>query len=421
MHARELIEKLQNGSFDNSIISLYPSSEINERKERLIALVEGFIEQYGDREVELFSSPGRTELSGNHTDHNNGFVLAATLDIDIIAVASKIDEKKVYLKSGDYREEIIDLSNPSPDSVRRGSSEAIICGIADYFEKHSLACGGFVAYTASEVPTGSGLSSSAAFEVLCAKIMSCFYNNDKIEAIELAKASKYAENLFFGKPCGLMDQAVCAIGSCVMIDFESTSTPIWKKIDFSLTETEYSLCIVNTGGSHSDLTEDYASITDEMRSISRLLGKPNLRYCNEEDFIKRISYIRTLVGDRACMRVLHYFGENKRVTEQVKAIEDSDYTKFFELVNASGNSSFKYLQNAFTVKNVQEQGIPLALMICERHAVASRVHGGGFAGTVQAYVENDRLENFKTEIEAIFGEGSCGVYSIRPLGVVKIS
>ena len=329
----------------------------------------------------IFSAPGRTELSGNHTDHNNGLVLASAVDIDIIAIAAKTNNNVVRLKSIGYREEAIDISSPSPEKVRKASSEALVAGIADYFRKQGFEANGFTAYTVSEVATGSGLSSSAAFETLCAKIFSYFYNDNRVSPIELAKAGKYAENLFFGKPCGLMDQAVCSVGGCVYVDFKNSSEPIIEKLRFDIKSKGYSLCIINTGGSHSDLTEDYASVTNEMRSVSLLMGKPNLRCCEESDFLNRISYIRTLVGDRACMRAMHYFSENRRVDEQKEAIKNGDFDRFFELVTESGNSSFKYLQNAYTVKNVKEQCIPLALAISERFARACRLHGGGFAGT----------------------------------------
>ena len=421
MRASELIEKLKNGSFDNSIISLYEGKDLAERRERILSVATEFLSFYGDLDVHIFSSPGRTELSGNHTDHNNGLVLASAVDIDIIAIAAKTNDNTVRLKSNGYREEVIDISSPSPEKVRKSSSEAIVAGLVDYFRKQGFSANGFCAYSISEVATGSGLSSSAAFEMLCAKIFSCFYNENKIPPIELAKAGKYSENLFFGKPCGLMDQAVCAIGGCVYIDFENASEPSVQRLDFDVKSKGYSLCIVNTGGSHSDLTEDYASVTSEMRSVSLLMGKPNLRCCEESDFLKRISYIRTLVGDRACMRAMHYFAENRRVLKQKTAIENRDYDGFFALVNESGNSSFKYLQNAYTVKNVKEQGIPLALAIAERYAIASRLHGGGFAGTIQAYVENDKIEAFTTEIEAIFGVGCISVLSIRKYGPVIIT
>ncbi len=420
MRASELITKINEGAFDSVITKLYPNKDVIDRRERIIKAANGFMELYGDMDVTLFSVPGRTELSGNHTDHNNGRVLAASVDIDIIAIAAKLDEKVVKIKSVGYREDTIDISNPSPDKVRKGSSSAIIAGIADYFNKNGYNIGGFAAYSASDVMTGSGLSSSAAFEVICGAIFAEFYNHGKISAMELAKAGKYAENEFFGKPCGLMDQAACASGGCLWMDFENGSDPKTEQIDFDIKKHGYSLCIVNTGGNHADLTDDYASVPAEMRSIAALMGKLALRSCDEEDFMGRISYMRSIVGDRAIMRALHFFAENKRVDAQKEALKNDDFDKYLSLVTASGNSSFKFLQNVYTNKNVEEQGISLALAVTERFGEVCRVHGGGFAGTIQAYIPESKVSDYKKAIESIFGENACQVYTIRPYGAAVV-
>ncbi|MBO5869732.1 MAG: galactokinase [Clostridia bacterium] len=421
MQVSQLIERINNGYWDSTIKSLYPQKCVQNRKERILKLANEFIELYGDKDVCLFSVPGRTELSGNHTDHNNGRVLAASVDIDILSIASKSNDKAVRIKSVGYREDVVDISSPSPDNVRKGSSSALIAGIADYFDKNGYISGGFYACTTSEVMTGSGLSSSAAFEVMCARIMSEFYNNGKVSAIELAKAGKYAENEFFGKPCGLMDQAACASGGCLWMDFEDGVNPITEKIDFDISKYGYCLCIVNTGGNHADLTDDYASVPAEMHSIATLMGKNVLRSCDEDDFMGRICYMRSLVGDRAIMRAMHYFAENKRVDKQKEALKSGDIDGYLELVKQSGDSSFKFLQNVYTNHNVSEQGISLALAITERFGAVCRVHGGGFAGTIQAYVKTDDVESYKKTIEAVFGEGSCNVYTIRPYGAAAVT
>ncbi len=421
MRVNELIASLNNGNYDKVIKKLYPNKDISDRKERISKLANDFSELYGDLEVELFSVPGRTELSGNHTDHNNGRVLAASVDIDIIAIAAKVEGDTVRIKSVGYREDTVDIKDPTPDSVRKGSSSAIISGIADYFKKHGYSSGGFYAYTTSDVMTGSGLSSSAAFEVMCARIFSEFYNEGKITAMELAKAGKYAENEFFGKPCGLMDQAACASGGCLWMDFENNTDPKTEKVDFDLSKYGYSLCIVNTGGNHADLTEDYAAVPSEMRSIAALMGKTVLRCCDETDFMGRISYLRTLVGDRAIMRAMHYFAENKRVDAQKDALINGKIDDYLKLVTDSGNSSFKFLQNVFTTHNVQEQGISLALAITERFGAVCRVHGGGFAGTIQAYIPTEKVTDYKNAIECVFGENACNVYTIRPYGAAVIT
>ena len=421
MQASQFIQAIKNGSYDKSIKALYPNKDINEKKDRIIKLANDFTELYGDLDATFFSVPGRTELTGNHTDHNNGRVLAASVDIDIIAIAAKVEGETVRIKSVGYREDSVDISSPTPETVRKGSSSAIIAGIADYFKKQGYGYGGFYAHTTSDVMTGSGLSSSAAFEVMCARIFSEFYNNGEISAMELAKAGKYAENEFFGKPCGLMDQAACAHGGCLWMDFENNQNPKTEKIDFDLSKYGYSLCIVNTGGNHADLTDDYAAVPAEMKSVAALMGKPLLRACDEEDFISRISYMRSIVGDRAVMRAMHYFAENKRVDVQKKALIDGDIDEYLAQVTLSGNSSFKFLQNVYTNKNVSEQGISLALAITERFGATCRVHGGGFAGTVQAYIKNERVDEYKKAIEAIFGENSCQVYTIRPYGAASVT
>lgn len=420
MQASKLIQSIKNGNYDSVIKKLYPNKDISDRRNRLVALAENFLALYGDLDAILFSVPGRTELSGNHTDHNNGRVLAASVDIDIVSVAAKTNDSVVKIKSEGYREDTVDITDPSPEKVRKGSSSAIIAGIADYLNKHGYASGGFCAYTTSDVMTGSGLSSSAAFEVMCARIFSEFYNNGKISSMELAKAGKYSENEYFGKPCGLMDQAACASGGCLWMDFENNTDPITEKIEFDIAKYGYSLCIVNTGGNHADLTDDYASVPAEMHQIAALMGKPTLRFCDEEDFMGRISYMRSIVGDRAIMRAMHFFAENKRVDIQKEALKNGDLDTYLQLVSASGNSSFKFLQNVYTNKNVSEQGISLALAITERFGSVCRVHGGGFAGTVQAYVKTENVPAYRKAIESVFGEGACNVYTIRPYGASAV-
>lgn len=421
MLVSQLIEKLQNGNFDNVIAKLYPNKDVKERASRIIALAEQFKELYGEKEVTLFSVPGRTELSGNHTDHNNGCVLAGSVDIDIISIAAKNELPVVHIKSAGYREDTIDISAPNADTVRKGSSAALISGIADYFLKNGKKVGGFYSCSTSDVMTGSGLSSSAAFEVICALIFSVFYNDNSMSAMELAKAGKYAENVFFGKPCGLMDQAACATGGCIWIDFENGNEPNTEKIEFDIDKHGFALCVVNTGGNHADLTDDYASVPEEMRSVASLMGKQTLRECDEADFMGRISYMRSIVGDRAIMRAIHFFAENKRVNAQKAALKNESFEEYLSLVRASGSSSFKFLQNVYTNKNISEQGISLALAITEGMGYTCRVHGGGFAGTIQAYIPKNEVPEYKKAIENVFGENSCQVYTIRPYGAAVVT
>ncbi len=420
MLVSRIAEAASEGSFDSVLQSLYPNSDVRSKRRRLAHLAQNFMELYGDLEAEVFSVPGRTELLGNHTDHNNGCVLAAGVDIDIIAVAAPTGEPVVRMKSEGYREDVVCLEQLTPSQVRKGSSGSIIAGIADYFEKNGLNIGGFAAYTTSDVLTGSGLSSSAAFEVMCAQIFSWFFNGGSVSKMTLAKAGKYAENVFFGKPCGLMDQAACAHGGCLYIDFSNPENIVTKKLCLDLNHFGYRLCIVNTGGNHADLTEDYASVPSEMHSVAALMGKHTLSECDESDFVSRISYLRTLVGDRAILRAMHFFAENSRVKKQKEALEQGDFDSFLSLVEASGDSSFKYLQNVYTNQNPSQQGISLALCITRRFGAVCRVHGGGFAGTIQAYVKNENLNDYVKTIESVFGDGSCHVLTVRAHGACVV-
>ncbi len=420
MQITKFIEKLNNGNFDKVIAELYPNKPLENRKARILDLANKFLADFGDLDASLFSAPGRTELSGNHTDHNNGCALAGSLDIDVIAFAAKTDDNTVHVKSAGFRDSIVDISNPTPAQERQGSSSSTIAGLAAYFRDHGYKAGGFVAHSTSDVLTGSGLSSSAAFEILCASIFSEFYNDNSIPAMELAKAGKYAENVYFGKPCGLLDQAASASGGCVWLDFENEAETKAEKMDFDISKYGYNLCIVNTGGSHADLTDDYAAVPAEMHSVAQLMGKQRLRQCDESDFVSRISYMRSILGDRAILRAIHFFAENKRVEAQKNALKNNDIDTFLKLVTESGNSSYKFLQNVYASSNPSEQGISLALAITEGFGAVCRVHGGGFAGTIQAYVKSDRVADYKATIEAVFGEDSCLVCSIRPYGAAII-
>lgn len=420
MRAAQIKDRIYTGKFDNTLKLLYGEERLSDQRKRYIHLIDNFISLYGDHEVGLFSVPGRSEISGNHTDHNNGKVLAASVDIDIVAVAAKTNERVIRIKSEGYREDIVDIRFLDPSNVRKNSSSAIIAGICDGFKKRGYAYGGFSACTTSDVLSGSGLSSSAAFEVMCGNILSHLYNDGKIPVMELAKVGKYAENVFFGKPCGLLDQAACAHGGFLYMDFQNNDAPVKEKLTFNLSEYGYSLCIVNTGGNHADLTDDYASVPKEMKACASLMGKTVLREVREEDFLEKISYLRGIVGDRAILRALHFFKENERVEKQRQAIKDHDIDAFLALVTESGNSSFKFLQNVYTNKNVGEQGLSLALAVSERFGVVCRVHGGGFAGTIQAYVPENKKNEYKKALEDIFGASACLFLKVRPYGAVRL-
>lgn len=418
MKASEFITKISNGAFDGVFTRLYPAEKLGYQKTRYSSLASSFLELYGDREIELFSVPGRTEVSGNHTDHNNGKVICASVDIDIISIATKTNDKNICVKSEGYRESVIDVTSVSTENVKPGSSSSLIAGVADWFVKNGHKCGGFCAFTQSDVIMGSGISSSAAFEVMIGNILNHFYNKGRISPVELAKAGKYAENEFFGKPCGLMDQAACAVGGLSYIDFADRTSPYVEKLNFDFASCGYILCLVNTGGSHAKLTDEYASLPAEMKLIASAYSKEVLRTVNRQTFFADIASLRKQYGDRAVLRAIHYFEENDRVEAQRVAIKSGDYDTFFANVTKSGNSSFKYLQNVFCVNNVTEQGLSLALALCDKVGVISRVHGGGFAGTVQAWLRPEQKEEFRSVLESVFGEGSCMFLGVRPYGAV---
>ncbi len=417
---------IKDGSLDGRLEALYGTDALGYQKERYLGAIAEFSRMYGaDREVSLFSVSGRSELSGNHTDHNHGCVIAASIDLDIIAVASPRDDMTVRVKSEGFPEDIVNIEEyTQPDTAKFGTSEAIIAGMCDAFVKNGYAVGGFDAYTVSNVLKGSGLSSSAAFEDMIGNILNHMYNSGAVDNVEISKYAQYAENLFFGKPCGLMDQVACAAGGIVTIDFEDPSAPVIEKLDVDMSAQGYNLCIVNTGGNHADLTDDYASVPRDMKSVAATFGAKVLRETDEGDVVASIPALREKVGDRAILRSLHFFEENKRVEVQRKALKEGDLDSFFAGVLASGRSSFCYLQNVYTDKNTREQGLSLALCLADIYLSgkrgAFRVHGGGFAGTIQAFVHKDDVDGFRELMDSAFGEGRCMALRIRSEGAVKI-
>ena len=433
----ELIADLEAGRLDATLEALNGEGGVSGQVQRCKTLVNTFAEMYGaDRQVALFTVSGRSELSGNHTDHNYGCVIAASITLDVLAVASPREDGVIRLKSEGFPEDVVDLNAyTAPHKERFGSSASLIAGVCDGFKKNGYAIGGFDAVTTSNVLTGSGLSSSAAFEDMIGTIESHLYNSGDVDNVTVAKIAQYAENVFFGKPCGLMDQVACAVGGIVAIDFEDPTAPVITPIPFDMTAAGYRLCIVNTGGNHADLTGDYASVPQEMKSVAAVFGEPVLRRVDEQAVRNAIPTLRERVGDRAILRALHFYGENQRVALQKEALLSACVThdaeavqsavkRFFECVLASGRSSFCYLQNVYTTANVSEQGLSLALCLCESvlggDTAAWRVHGGGFAGTVQAFVPENKVENFAAVMDAAFGRGACKVLAIRPVGAARI-
>ncbi len=426
MKSVQLKNEIKNGSLDQTLALLYGKENVKSARERYINAIDEFTSLYGeDRELNIFTVAGRSELSGNHTDHNRGCVVAASISLDIIAIASATDDGIVRVKSEGFPEDVVDINTYTcPIEAKFGTSESIIAGMCQGFKMNGHEIGGFVAYTTSSVLKGSGLSSSAAFEDMIGTIESHLYNNGDVDNVEIAKLAQYSENKFFGKPCGLMDQVACAYGGIVAIDFNDTKNPIITPVDFDFTGAGYNLCIVSTGGNHADLTDDYASVPAEMKAVAAYFGKEVLRDVEENDVIAAIPSLREKFGDRAIMRAFHFFNENKRVEAQKNALLSGDIGTFFENVKASGRSSFCYLQNVYTTKNVSEQGLSLALCLAEKiladKSAAWRVHGGGFAGTIQAFVRSENVSEFKALMDACFGEGACMVLNIRPVGAAKV-
>jgi len=425
MKATKLVKSIDDGVLNSFFKETYGKEEVENQKKRYTDATEQFISIYGDREVNVFSVPGRSEISGNHTDHNYGKVLAGSINLDIIAIASKTDDSVIRIKSKGFDEDVVDIeqyTSPREDNFFKSSS--LIAGMARAFRDNSFKVGGYVAYTTSNVFKGSGLSSSAAFEVMIGNILNHLYNKGKVDNVEIAKMAQFAENQFFGKPCGLMDQVACAVGGFVYIDFEYPKSPKINKIDFDLTKYGYSLCIVDTGGNHADLNDDYASVPREMKQVAKECGEEVLRRVDKDNFVSHIPSLREKTGDRAILRALHFFAENERVEKQQKALSENNLDLFFKYVLESGQSSFMYLQNVFTTKNIKEQGLSLALCltdnILKNEKAAFRVHGGGFAGTIQAFVPFKAVEGYKKQIDSIFGEGACHVLKIRNDGAIKV-
>lgn len=418
MNINELKLKIENGGYDNQFIMLYGETE--NAKARYLDAVTEFSNIYGDREnIRLFSAPGRTEIGGNHTDHQHGMVLAGSVNLDVIAVVSENQDGIVRIKSKGYPMDEIDTRELDKNEKEYGKSCALIRGVLAAFKSGGYEIGGFDAYTTSNVLKGSGLSSSAAFEVLVSNIVNGLYNNSKADAITVAKYSQFAEREYFGKPCGLLDQMASSVGGFTYADFNDPQNPIVEKIELDLSRSGHTLCVVDTGGNHANLTGDYADITLECKAVSQFLGVEFLRDASETEFYRNIAQIRQKCGDRAVLRAMHVFSENKRVITQKQALKREDFNTFFVTVKRSGESSYDLLQNVYSPSNPKEQALSLALSVTKQFLNgrgAYRVHGGGFAGTIQCYIPDAMFPQYKQMIEDIFGENSCVKLFIRPVG-----
>ncbi|MBR5753526.1 MAG: galactokinase [Clostridia bacterium] len=385
---------------------------------------EEFFRRFGEEgDVTLFSAPGRSEIGGNHTDHQRGKVLACALDLDVVAAARKTDDGIITVQSEGFEKDSVDLSVLEPVPEEEGTSTALVRGVAAALKEAGHEVGGFQAYTTSDVLPGSGMSSSAAFEVLLGTILSEFYNDGGISPVEVAKASQKAENRFFGKPSGLLDQMTCAVGGLVTIDFADPEAPAVRQLDVDFGAFGHRLCITDTKGSHADLTPEYAAVPEEMKRIAAHFGKEVLQEVGEAEVLSKLPELRELYGDRPVLRALHWYEENKRVDAEVAALEAGDFAAFLKEVKASGDSSYKYLQNVYSPRHPEAQAIPMALAVSDlvlNGRGASRVHGGGFAGTIQAFVPEDLVDDYKKAMDALFGEGACRVLGVRPTGGCKV-
>lgn len=384
---------------------------------RFSSLVDYHLTTFGNASPKLFSTAGRSELGGNHTDHNLGKVIAATINLDTIAAVSPRTDNKVILDSEGYPTVIVDLSDLDIVESEKNTTEALVRGIAFAFKQRGLAIGGWQANTTSRVLKGSGLSSSAAVEILCGTIFNHLFNEDRLSPVDLAIIGKYSENTYFGKPSGLMDQVACAYGGIVGIDFKDEKNPVITPIQYSFEDEHYHLVIVDTGGNHADLTNEYASVPKEMRDVGAFFGKQHLREIEPEEFTKQLSNLRLhLNNDRALLRALHFYHENARVDAMLTSLEKHDLASYFARVKASGESSFCFLQNLYPSFAPQDQGLSLAIAMTKDilgDDAVVRVHGGGFAGTIQAYIPQQSLERYTERMEAVFGKGKVTCIAIR--------
>ena len=403
---------------------LYGEEALEQQLKRYENAERAFAETFGvSVEPMIFSASGRTEIGGNHTDHNRGKVLAAAVGLDVIAYVIPTRENVITVQSEGFPRDDVKLDVLEPVEAELNSSAALIRGVAAGFAKEGLKIGGFEAYTTSNVLKGSGISSSAAFEVLIGTILSHLYNDGNVSAVKIAQIAQYAENRFFGKPSGLLDQMASSVGGFITIDFKDTANPVIESISYDFASSGYSLCVVDTKGNHADLTPEYAAIPQEMKAVAEYFGKKELRDIDKAQVMENAADIRAKLGDRAFLRAMHFFDENVRVEREATALKTGNINEFFKNVNESGNSSYKYLQNIYAPKNPSEQGLSVGLYAAENVLEgrgACRVHGGGFAGTIQAFVPNDKLDAFTDTMENLFGKGSCHKLYIRPCGGIKV-
>ena len=411
---------LATNELDEKIKLLICTDEVEEEKKRYLSLLDQAEALYGEGEYHIISAPGRTEIGGNHTDHQHGKVIAASVNIDSVALAKKSEDNIVKIKSLGFNIKPIDLSDLSVHQDEINTTESLIRGIAYRFQELGFKIGGIDALSQSKVLVGSGISSSASFEVLVAELFNQLYNDGQVDAIEIAKIAQYAENVYFGKPCGLLDQMAISCGGFTIMDFENPSAPIVEKHDFNFDKYGYHLVLTNTKGDHADLSDEYGKIPGEMKLVAKAMGHEVLRECDENEFYANFKHIReTVNNDRAMLRAIHLFNENHRVDLQAKAIKEEKIEDLLKLMKESGHSSYQYLQNVSCVIKPYSQSLGLALALSERCLKgegAFRVHGGGFEGTIQAVVPTHLLQEYLKTMQAVYGEDATFEMNIRSLG-----
>lgn len=414
---------LVSGEYNDKIKYLYScdDSKTEYYAQRYIDVIDGFEETFGKADdIALFSAPGRTEIGGNHTDHQHGCILAGSVNLDVISAARPNGTSTVRIQSKNYEMDVIELDDLEIHEEQFDKAIALIRGVLRKFVDLGYDVKGFDAYTTSNVLKGSGLSSSAAFEVLVGTIVNGLFANNEVNPVEIAKFGQFAENVYYNKPSGLLDQMASSVGSVVAIDFKNTDEPAVKKVEFDLQKYGHALCIIDSGADHADLTDEYATIPAEMKEVAHFFGKEYLREVDTKEFYVNIKNVREKINnDRAILRAIHFLNENERAQAEVKALENDDFELFKNLVKESGRSSYMYLQNVFAASMPKQQAVSLTLALCDEilgEKGAYRVHGGGFAGTVQAFVPFDMLDEFKSRIEAVLGENMCHILSIRPIG-----
>ena len=422
MKISEIINRLDNNELDEKLVYLYGADKKDENIKRYRAVLVHALERFNDVEAMIISAPGRSEIGGNHTDHQLGRVLCASVNMDIIAVVIRQDDKCEYYADG-FDCPAVYCSDLDVHEDEKFTTASLIRGTLAGFKQNGYNIGGFKVYSHSNVLKGSGISSSAAFEVLIGNVLNHLYNDGKADSVTIAKIGQFAENNYFMKPCGLMDQMACSVGGFVYIDFKDKDKPYVEKIDFDFNQSGYKLCIVDTKGDHTDLSDEYALMPLEMKKVANYFGKDVLSKVSKEEVLNNIAKLRNVVSDRCILRAIHFLNETDRVIDEAKALKNEDMDSFKKLVIASGYSSYMYLQNVYSLKNIEHQQLSVALCISEQLLAnhgAYRVHGGGLAGTIQAFVPNEMLDIYKENMENIFGSGSCFVFNIRPVGGYRV-